>query len=172
MVSIVAMLTWLVAEDYLPNLMAGDQPCPSPVPPGSVEFDPPLSVLGELEPTYDLRDLACLRFPDHYGDHELSREYRWGIATGHVAEYTLTGGTASFTVDTVNTPTAFTVYVSHLADPVMVGDAVCGTTATQQGERTDCLMAGVRGLLRVRGADGSATPQDVARIVQDFYAFS
>lgn len=174
-VVIVAMLGWL--------LLWGMQPTQTPTPtetpttdpsassgvPPSPDPEPTPGGVGEFEPTYELRSLATLELPERFQDYDITTQHQGSVT--RTADYRHSDNAQSkwFTVDVLTTSQGYASILESMVGPGMIGNAVCGTT-TEDGVVKLCVMAGTDGTLRVGSAAQDMTTDDLAGIIQDFYA--
>ena len=129
--------------------------------------DPEPSQSSALPVEYDLRQLSSLEFPESFEKYELTTQFTGSINRN--ANYDHTEERKLFTVLVVSAPDEFAYLVADLAAPVKLGNAVCGEVS-EDGVVKACYMEGSDGALEVSSAGENMTLEDLAQIVQAFYA--
>lgn len=161
----VAALVILVLVVIL--LQGNRQPVPTPTPPPSESTVADPDGLGEFTPTYALRELSTLEFPKTFERYAQVSDYTGSHL--RIADYEEADGTGAFTATVTLSTSQFAFLVQSLANPVLIGDAVCGV-ASEDAVNKECIMAGIEGPLSVGSAGESMTLEELARIIQAFYA--
>ncbi|MDO5735233.1 MAG: hypothetical protein Q4P15_02035 [Propionibacteriaceae bacterium] len=141
---------------------------PTPTPPASESTVTDPEGLGEFAPTYDLRELSTLEFPPTFDGYDLDSEQ--SSSQVRLANYMKDAELGLFKVIVALAPSEFAYGLEELADPSLIGDAVCGVTS-EDGELKECIMAGTDGSISISSAGDTMTLEELARIIQAFYAF-
>ena len=159
-VLVIAVLVGIFLQGSRPPVVT-----PAPQASESTPTDP--EDLGEFTPTYELRELSTLEFPETFEGYDNVSDYTGSITRS--TSYEEVAGPGVFTAMVTLSPWAFASSVNYFPDPVLIGDAVCGATS-EDGVNKECVMAGIEDELRISTAGESMTLEELARIIEEFYA--
>lgn len=171
LLAILGMLAWLLLWDPQP-VAPPENPTPTATSVASaststVPTAPSAGESGEFSPSHEVRDLTTLAFPDTFHGYQVMGQF--GDDVLRSADYSNNKEAKSFSVDVVVGLGRFEDLVDGLSDPIVLGDAVCGTLVGYE-DVTSCAMASTDGAMEVRSASNTMEVQELARIIQDLYA--
>lgn len=123
--------------------------------------------LGEFTLTYELREVFPLTFPETFDEYVKGSVISY--STVRSVDYDVTEGLEFFSITVRTNTSEFADRVQNFPDPVLIGDAVCGITS-EDGVLKDCVMAGIDGPIIIKTAADTVTLEELARVIQAFYA--
>ncbi len=109
-----------------------------------------------------------MQLPDTYGEFMVTG--RTDLSVTRFVDYSNKDAEIlkAFTVYVATGPDEYSLFVDLAVAPRRVGEAVC--ESGDDGAVKECAMAGTDGVLRVSSAIENMTVEDLAQILQDFYA--